>query len=345
MKQGAHGGNVYEAAEKLNVTAEDIYDYSSNISPFQVKVLKGEDLNTLLSRLPEPHSKTLRRSYEEKYELPENSAVITAGTTEAIERLCRIYSDKKALILSPTYSDYEHYCRIYGLETGFINLSEGSDFSFSTSGFHSEADICFICNPNNPTGKSTDRREILKLCAENRKTLFVVDESYVWFHKNPYKISVLGANLQNLITLRSYSKTYGLPGLRVAAAVSHNSNLIDSLRSLISPWSVNCAAQSAGLELLNADVSEEMAKLRILKEKFMNTIKDIPYICAIESDVNYILFKLKGVKSHQLFDHCLKGGVLIRDCSNFRGLDDSYVRFAVSADMEPLIKSLRGFSK
>lgn len=324
MKQGAHGGDIYKAAKYLGCNIDDIFDYSSNISPWAVSV----DVDTkCLSRLPEPHSESLAKAFSEKYGHRTENVCIASGTTEIIEAVCRIYSGNSAKIFHPTYSDYSSYCNKYGIEiTGSLL-----------------AGLCFICNPNNPTGATIERDVLLTTISKNIGTLFVVDESYMPFHLSEEVFSLTNELADNLIVLRSFSKIYGLPGLRLGGGISGNSELIDKIKELISPWSVNSYAQQAGLRLLGANTKEPAERLQRVKSDFLKELADIDYLEPIDSDVNFILCKLSRGSSSELFDHCLKERVLIRDCSNFEGLDDKFVRFAMTDNVKPLIKALKGF--
>lgn len=268
MKQGGHGGNVYKASKTLGINLKDVHDYSSNVSPFQAEVLKGVDLMELTSRLPEPHSETLVQEYSNKYALEDGAVCVTSGTTEAIDKLCQLYTGKRALIVVPTYSDYSHYASVHNLEINYFYLSADTNFTLQPDKFSCDTDICFICNPNNPTGKAILKDDLLRLCRSNRRTLFfVIDESYIRFLRQPEDHSLIGISEDNLVILRSYSKTYGLPGLRMGGVViSSNLKLIADVKRLISEWSVNCFAQQAGLELLTADVSGSMDMIHQIKK-------------------------------------------------------------------------------
>jgi threonine-phosphate decarboxylase len=325
MIQGAHGGNVYEAAKHLWCSVKDIYDYSSNVSPYPIKLDISSDV---LSRLPEPHSETLVKKFAEKYgHNPENVA-ITSGTTEAIDIICRTSGFKKATVKHPTYSDYEYYCAQNEIEV--------------------RADICkkglfFICNPNNPTGLSCPGEHLPSFFKSNPDTLFILDESYMPFMADEDKNTLLGHEIiSNLIILRSFSKIYGLPGLRLGAVVALDKN-IRVFNGVKSPWSVNTYAQEAGARLLDVDTKPIAERLLKMKADFLKEISDIEWLEPQESKVNFLMLKLKKGTSKALFEHCLQRRVLVRDCSNFNRLDGEYIRIAVADDMAPLVKALREF--
>jgi threonine-phosphate decarboxylase len=278
------------------------------------------------TRLPEPHSKSLVDAFAEKYGRKPEEVCITSGTTEAIELICRIYAGKDACLTSPTYADYGHYCYVYGL-----NVTD-----------RMPADVAFICNPNNPTGLTCPREYLPDYINKFRNTLFVYDESYMPFHTDEASQTLMGERMDNLVILRSFSKIYGLPGLRLGAVVA-KPDLISLLSIMKSPWGVNSYAQASGEKLLGVDTHEIAVTIARQKIEFEDKLKSIGWIEPQPSDVNFILCKLHRGASYDLFEHCLRRRVLIRDCANFAGLDDSYVRFAITADMEPLLGALKEF--
>lgn len=323
MRQGTHGGNVFEAARHLGCSVEDIHDYSSNVSPYPIKLDISPDA---LSRLPEPHSETLAKKFAEKYGYKPENIAVTSGTTEAIDIICRLYQGRKVGIKNPTYSDYGFYAKLNNLE---ISEDVGRG-------------LYFICNPNNPTGEICPREHLPKFFRDNPETLFVVDESYMPFVLDEEKSTLIDEEIDNLIILRSFSKIYGLPGLRLGAVIGSADN-IEAVNSLKSPWSVNSYAQEAGLKLLNVDTKAIALRLHEKKCEFLDAVSGINWLEVQNSEVNYMLIKLNKGTSADLFNHCLEKRVLIRDCDNFKGLEGEYIRIAVTDDMNPLINALKEF--
>jgi threonine-phosphate decarboxylase len=157
------------------------------------------------------------------------------------------------------------------------------------------------------------------------------------------KNTLLGHEIiSNLIILRSFSKIYGLPGLRLGAVVALEKN-IRVFNGVKSPWSVNTYAQEAGARLLDVDTKPIAERLLNMKADFLKEISDIEWLEPQESKVNFLMLKLKKGTSKALFEHCLQRRVLVRDCSNFKRLDGEYIRIAVADDMAPLVKALREF--
>jgi threonine-phosphate decarboxylase len=318
LLQGSHGGDIYKAAEVLGVSVAQINDYSSNVSHLQPLCLRQINFAELISVLPEPHSRTLKSAYASRNKLNPNQICVTSGTTEAIEAICRLYSGKSVRIERPCYSDYAHYSNLYGLhETD-------------------NAELVFICNPNNPTGKTIKREDIMQRATYNPQTMFIVDESYMPFHLNETDYTLLGNNLNNIAILRSFSKIFCVPGLRLGFLISANLEFIEKIAQSLSLWNVNTPAQAVGIMLLDEDTKASALESARLKHEFLNSISDIKWLEPTNSDVNFVLCRLHGKKSADIFAECFKKHTLIRDCSNFVGLDGEYIRFSVKADMKPL---------
>lgn len=342
MKQGDHGGNIFEAAGFLGVAPDEILDYSSNVSPWPADVFEGADTAKIFSRLPEPESETLRDAFAEKYGLRRRSVCITSGTTEAIEIICRIFTGKRALILSPTYSDYGRLCHRYNISTELLFTKPENGFKPVPRLFRTDADICFICNPNNPTGVLMDKPALIDIIKTNHNTFFVIDESYMPFAPDELRQTMLKEQLGNMAVLRSFSKIFGLPGLRLGAVITPGEEQSKRISSQLLPWNVNSAAQYAGEKLLKKDTTLAAGKLRMIKEKFLKELEGLEIVKPMESDVNYVLCRLNGMSSAELFEKCLRRKMLIRDCSNFVGLSGSWVRIAMGDRMEPIINFLKG---
>lgn len=326
MHQGSHGGDIYRAAQILGIPVAEIGDYSSNVSHIQPSILKELNFAELISVLPEPNSRTLQKAYAGKNGIGSENVCVTAGTTEAIDAVCRIYSGRRVTIDRPCYSDYARYARLHGLIEG------------------RGADLAFICSPNNPTGASLPRESILKRAADNPYTMFVIDESYMPFHLRESEFSLLNCGVRNIVVLRSFSKIFCAPGLRLGFLVSANADFVQRVTESLSLWNVNTPAQAAGLLLSNEDSKPAARAAAEIKTDFLKNINDISWLEPLSSDVNFVLCRLHGKKSADIFLECFKRRVLIRDCGNFEGLEGEHIRFSVKADMQPLYDAFRSIA-
>lgn len=327
-----HGGNIYTAARQANCPLKDIIDLSSNISPFLPEaLLDGLDVRSLISRLPEPYSSSLVRETAAFHDVPEHTIIAGSGTTEFIHKICRIYGGKKAVVLQPTYVDYAKYIELADIKRVDVIMSESSGFAYDEDELMqnlNDADLCFICNPNNPTGKLICKDELRFVADMFKKTLFVIDESYIDFCVDK-KPSLIGCSLNNIVVLRSFSKSYGIPGLRAGYLFSRNKPLIDTLNKSVSPWSMNTIAQRICHKAIKEVVMPNLIKLDNIKHQTLAMLSENTNLKAYDSSANYLLIKLLKSDADSFYEYMLSHKILIRNCSNFVGLDNSFIRISI----------------
>lgn len=332
-----HGGNIYEMAKTLGCSPWEILDMSSNVSPFGVppglKVTLEKKWGEITS-LPEVDSETLRVSFAASMGLEANQVVAGNGTTEFIYMIPKALKVKQVLIVGPTYSDYADACQAYGTEPIFCLAREEADFQPSLDEILSrlaDVDTVFICNPNNPTGQLIPGQS-LKLFIETYPGVrFVVDESYLPFVPNWEAESLASVAAENLIVLQSFSKIFAVPGLRLGFLIA-TPEIINTFGPFKQPWTVNRLAQVAGSFLVtqSAFVREVAKFVHKGRKAFLGYLEGVNSLCPFPSYVHYILFKLKGtLTAPELFRLMAEHKILIRDCSNFHGLSNRFVRIAL----------------
>jgi threonine-phosphate decarboxylase len=198
-------------------------------------------------------------------------------------------------------------------------------------------DTVFICNPNNPTGNLIGRNDIISLCKSYPMIRFIIDESYLSFTDQYDKTTMINNDLENVIVLHSFSKIFCIPGLRLGFMVASPDNAA-RFRRLYQPWSVNSLAQSAGLFLLNLFSSDDAfiktTQAFIVNEHqlFMKRLEEVNALELFPSVTSFILIKIKEKHdASQLCSILSKGRILIRNCGNFEGLSDQYVRISLKS--------------
>jgi threonine-phosphate decarboxylase len=197
-------------------------------------------------------------------------------------------------------------------------------------------DTVFICNPNNPTGVLMLRDKIEYLLKKHQNTLFVIDESYLPFVENAEDISLVSeTGYENLIVLSSMSKIYRIPGLRTGF-LSADPRIVEKIMSYYQPWSLNALAQAVIEHIFDHPEAIEpfFRKTRLYvkaeRQRFMESIEEVKGIELFDSSTCFILARLKeGLTSGQFCEKIGRHRILIRDCSNFYGLSDQYVRFSL----------------
>jgi len=334
--QGAHGGDILSMAKRLGCGVGDLIDLSSNLTPLVMPPGLREALVERLSEisfLPESGSETLVRLFAEKYGCSPQQVLAGNGTTEFIYAVPGSVQSRRALIIAPTYADYQTASEWAGLSVDFFRLKAEDDFALDfnrLSACLTGGELVFLCNPNNPTGRVVPSRELLDFILAHPTSEFLIDESYLPFVNEP---SLAGFPLPgNLFLLCSSSKIYGIPGLRLGFLVASEEKMA-RFAARRKPWGVNRMAQVAGEYLLaHGDgyvqaVREYLAQVR---PGFVARLAALPGVQVVPGSANFILCRLAGpMTAAQLREAMLGQRIMIRDCSNFTGLDAQYFRVSL----------------
>lgn len=342
-----HGG-LYSISDP----SSDILDFSSNVNPLGpnpkvIKIIK-DNLNSL-AVYPDSDSLILKKNIKKYTKIPISQIVIGNGATEIIYNFCKAFFSSKTSVLIPipTFGEYEAASKLAGAKVSFfktMNLTDDLDnfiLQIPKNG------CIFICNPNNPTGFLLGKKELKKIiiAAKEKNTLVFLDECFIELvpEHNESIISWIKNN-DNLFILRSFTKSYGLAGIRIGYGLGPK-NLISILNQIKIPWNVSgLAQQAASASILSTDYLKKTKKLIKTESNFLKEkISKLKNFEIYDSDTNFILIKSK-IKSSIIQKKLLKNKILIRDCSSFRGLDDFHIRIAVKTRSENL-KLIRGLQK
>jgi threonine-phosphate decarboxylase len=280
--------------------------------------------------------------------------VVANGSTDLIHRLPLVLRPRRVAIAEPTFTEYLRASLAVGARIEHW-VAGGADFEpkpFDAAG----ADLVWLCNPNNPTGCLWPRGSLVPWIDAQPYAIFVVDEAFLPFLAEEKYHTLIPAleRLRNLVVLRSLTKLYAFPGLRLGYAVlpARPTGLVNvALRS--PPWSVNSLAQIAGLAAL--DDAEFLARthawLAAEHGRFVRRLAELsPDLQVVRSQANFILLRLRdapqtrragGVSPRRsnapgspLVAQLAKRRISVRDASNFVGLDDHYIRVAVRTRAE-----------
>lgn len=367
MKMDFHGGNIYKVFREKNI--KGIMDYSSNINPYGIpESLKKRITENLeiLERYPDPDYVELREKLAHLNKIDMSDIVLGNGATEIIFLFMKVINPKKILIVSPTFGEYERAVKateIPGdivslscsddnknienkeIEIEYFELKESDDFKLNIGNLKNELekkyDLLIICNPNNPTGKFlklTQTEEILKECNKYDTKLFI-DEAFIEFLADGMKESIINTeeNKKNLFVTRAFTKFFAIPGLRLGYGMYFDKELEQKISEKKEPWSVNNIAEMAGLTVLDDTEYIEKTLKWITKEKIYmyEKLNEISGIKVYETEVNFITGKIdeklfsEGLNVKILREKMLEQGILIRDASNFKFLDERFFRLAI----------------
>ncbi len=337
-----HGGNKGDLALKMGCSVDDIIDMSSNLNPLgppeRIEKIIVENLSKIRS-LPEPDARCIRKGFARYHGILEDNVIAGNGTTWFIYTIPIAFKSKKVLISGPTYSDYKDACVMYDIPFEHCLSKAANQFDpdiDELSHMAETADTVFICNPNNPTGSLVPKDKLLYLLKKHMDTVFIIDESYLPFVDHAKEISLVSdTQHQNLVVLSSMSKIFRIPGLRTGF-LSGFEPLVEKIMRYYQPWSVNALAQVVIKDIFDHPETIEpfyqktrdyIAKQR---EIFVSSLEGIMGLELFNSNTYFNLARLTNGMTSKVF--CEKVGnhkILIRDCENFVGLSDQYVRFSL----------------
>ena len=351
MKDLGHGANVDNMAKKFGKNENDIIDFSSNVNPHIISDLGKYVLEGLeKSRsYPDINYTNLRNNISDYIKVDSELIIPGNGATEIIYLLMKSIKRRLA-ILNPTFSEYGRGAKLNNLEIIDFHLKEENNFSIDLDEIQKNMDkfdSLFVCNPNNPNGKVKDLNELLDLMIENDK-LLIVDETFMEFVGEDEKYSLINKIEQtpNLFILKAVTKFFGMPGLRLGYGVTSNKQIIKNIYEYKEPWTINSFAENLSNYLFKDKEYINGSKDYYINErKFMlEELRKISRLKVYDTDTNFVLIKLDDDEANSLkLELFEKYNILIRDASNFIGLDKSYIRVAIKShnDNKVLIESLR----
>lgn len=352
-----HGGDIYSIYEKYPKEVDRLVDFSANISPFGIPDAVLEAVKDELAgavHYPDPKGRRLKDAISSFLEqvygvrLPRACIVCGNGAADVIYRFALAKKPKTALLCAPTFGEYEEALALSETKLSFYqcpkeSLEIGADI---LDAVHPGLDVMFLCNPNNPTGLLADEgilKKIVEKAWENH-VLLVMDECFLDFVEYEEKRSVIPLLSQNkhILVLKSFTKMYGMAGLRLGYGLSGDKALIGAMEKCGQPWAVSTAAESAGVAALkDVQYPKRVRQCVAFERKFLMDAFLKLGIHFFDSRANYILIKLPGVP--HFYERMLAEGILVRRCENYRNLDSSYYRVAVNSHEknERLVAALR----
>jgi threonine-phosphate decarboxylase len=341
-----HGGRIFAIARELGVAPEAIVDFSASINPLgTAHGVAGAVAAAMASigHYPEIGSPGLAAALAGLHGLPEKMIANANGSTELIYLLPRLIGKPggRALLVAPTFSEYAHSLELAGWTVAYHCLDPDNGFALDLAAVKAQLtegfDLLFFCNPGNPTGRLYSREEIKGLYAacSGAGCFFVLDEAFMDFCEEQSAKQLLPADGGWLI-LRSMTKFFGFPGIRLGYSIAPE--LVTArVNRLLPPWSVGTLAQAAGLAALADTGHSHLTRDFVAAERarLAARLGALPGVRLFPGAANYLLLRLEnGSTAAALQERLLAERLLIRDCSNFTGLDDRYFRIAVRTTTE-----------
>jgi threonine-phosphate decarboxylase len=334
-----HGGNVDAWARSSGVEVGELLDFSASINPLgppsSARVAFAESYAEIL-RYPDPYGDKLKEALAERHGMSPTEVLLGNGSTQIIYLLCAALRPRNALIVGPAFSEYANALTLIGAKVASFNLSADNGFQFSTkrlsAAWDKDCDIVFLATPNSVTGQMIPKVEIEKVAhiALARKTIVVIDEAFVDFAETE-SIKALVRRNPYLIVLRSLTKYYALPGLRLGYLLGETGKVAE-LAAYQEPWSINGPALNVALACLKDSIFATKTERWLERErKFLfERLTALAGLHPLASRTNFLLVKIE--RSHgdalRLRSFLLQKNILIRACDTF-GLGVNYFRIAI----------------
>lgn len=321
-----HGNDIYQY-DKGVVRA----DFSSNVAfnnrSKEILEYLGDHLDEVCN-YPDPMATNLRAMVAEYHGVSADEVLITNGSAEAFYLVAHYLSLRpscRTAITTPSFSEYEDSCRLYNHDISFVELSDLTTTSLV------EFDSVWLASPNNPDGYRVSIADILSMAHTNRECLILLDRAYNELSSGVEQCQEIPSNL---VVVESFTKLYGLPGLRLGYVVA-SAEIISQLNAMRPPWSVNALSLVAGEYILSEGQRLRPDMQELIEESLylQDRISRIGGYRVLPSTCNFFLVEIEdGRSASQLHSYLLQSyGLLIRDASNFRSLDDRYFRLSAQS--------------
>ena len=332
--------------------ADDTFRYGDKLKlNFSSNIYAWADLSGLKEHLmqhfevvchyPESEPSILEKMLAKHLGVPENMVMITSGANEAIFLIAQLYKGWASIIPQPTFTAYEYACKAFD---HLISYDRKNELEIMP-----EDRIYWICNPNNPTGNVLVKPLVNRIIRQNTRYLYVVDQSFADYTLRPMLKPSEMVDCYNLMLIGSLSKKYCIPGLRLGYVFS-SPIIIDRLRQIRQPWSVNSMAIEAGKYLLTNDpkMIPDLKGYLTEAQRLRKELASIEGIKVLKTDTSFMLVFIEFAEVLELKNWLIHHhGILIRDTSDFRGLDNHYFRIVArnEKDDNQLVAAIREFKK
>ena len=292
---------------------------------------------------PQPTPSDLEKEIATLHNLSPENVIVTNGATEAIYLIAQAFAQASSLILQPTFTEYEDACKQYQKPPSpprgsLLYTTDPSKWDTLLKELLLSKELplgglggllLWLCNPNNPTGQVIPKPILESAIASHPDIIFIIDESYAPFTKE--ELVGYSDNTPNVITLHSMTKEFASPGLRIGY-ITGPTPLLSRIRKCRMPWAVNQLAREAAHYLLahKSDYLLDLDALMKERERMARELSAIDGITVCPSDTHILLCRIENTTAAQLKDFLANNhGILIRDASNFKGLDEHHFRIAV----------------
>jgi histidinol-phosphate aminotransferase len=355
-----HGARDYGELAQLGLAPDAVIDFSANSNPYGphpdvLAAVRAAVVDITLHRYPDRDCLALTEAIGAAEAVPRSQLLPTNGASELIQliALAFVTPGSRHLILAPTFGEYERAIRLMG---GVVHeyRPNRADLRFDLEAIvrlirELQPDGVWLCTPNNPTGQQLSKTEwsYLQAADSDQRLLWVIDESYRYFGLKSEQEPAAGCPSmpENWVILRSLTKDHGLAGLRLGYALAQP-ELIEALRAVQPPWSVNSLAQVAGVAALQPELiawrHQSLSQLQAHAAALWRELSNLGFK-VLPTDTTYALVEVG--EARQFRRTLLNQELLVRDCSSF-GLP-GHIRIAAqrSEENEQLLQAMKKYGR
>ena len=297
------------------------------------------------NRYPDPHQKSLKTRLSEVKGVEAKNIFVGNGSDEAIDLMFRVFCEPaqdNAVAIAPSYGMYKVSAAINNVEMREVQL--GEDFSLPVDALLEACDqntkLMFICSPNNPTGNSFPRKDILRL-AEEFEGMLIVDEAYIDFAEAESLKSEI-EQYPNIVVLQTMSKAWAMAGLRLGLALA-DSRVVEIMSQVKYPYNINKAALQIVEQLLEESIDDKVAEIVEQRGVVAEELAAMPFVSKVYlSDANFVLVKVDDADA--IYEHLIADGIIVRNRNRVRGCEGCLrITIGTKQENEKLIKSLERY--
>lgn len=362
-----HGGNVHAVARSQGRSIQHVLDFSASINPLGLSPSVRRAIHRAISltiHYPEIDAQSLRAQLAKFHRIPEECLIVGNGSAELISVIPRALGSRHGLVIGPTFMEFERALILAGARCTYVHATSMTRYAPpiddvcallhkqsgmrekpSRRGIH-PIDTIFLCHPNSPTGQVISRASFHQLLdsVQQAGARLIVDEAFVDYCATRSVLRHVRKS-ETLLVLRSFTKFFAIPGLRLGYAAGP-AKVVSQIRSMLPPWSVNALA-SAAAEAALCDTTYRRRSVQFMKQertRFTQALRQIPGLRVHPSSANFLLVQLKAQDQVSLLTQELcTQGIVIRNCQNFAGVDVPTIRLAVRRPKENdrLVKAVK----
>lgn len=354
-----HGGDVDEVARVYGVSTDRLIDFSANINPVGpprralMRLAREAADRDVLTRYPDPEYTELRHMLAAALHVPATGVTIANGSVALIGAIVRTSAPRTCLLVTPAFAEYPRALRASGCRVRRFPLDAARGFDLDSGALvevltKGRPPMCVLTNPHNPSGALALRPEVLRVldCTRRMKATLVIDEAFIDYAPTETLVTE-AARSEHLIVLRSVTKFYGMPALRVGYAVS-GSRMAARIAAQLPPWPVTTLAASAAAEAVQDQQYARRTLVSVADQRrWLTQALGMTGVTVYPSAANFLLLRLPAgaPTSAQVRARLItETGVVVRDCRSFDGLSNGrFIRVAVRerGENERLVRALR----